>query len=107
MRISVERSGGVAGLTLAASVEADALPAPLADTAARLDWGALGTPAAPGRPDAFSYRFDVEHAGGQRSQVVLPDSAVPDEMRPLLDELIARARPVRPGKARPGEAPAD
>jgi hypothetical protein len=98
VRISVERSGGVAGLTLAASVEADALPAPLADTAARLDWGALSAPTAPGRPDAFSYRFDVEHPGGERSQVVLGDSAVPEEVRPLLDELMARARPVRPGE---------
>jgi hypothetical protein len=105
VRISVERSGGVAGLTLAASVDADALPAPLAATAAALDWGALGGPVAPGRPDAFSYRFDVEHAGGQRSQVVLGDGAVPDDLRPLLDELLARARPVRPGEAPAPEPP--
>lgn len=87
--IEFERSGGFAGLVLAASVDADALPPGVAD----LDWGALPTAAPePVRSDGFTYRLAVTHVSGETQSVVLGEPP-PAEVRPLLDELVRRARP--------------
>lgn len=93
MRIAFERSGGMAGLVLAATVEADALPPGLAEQATGLDWSSLPAQApAPTRSDGFTYRLEVTRSGGGSTQVVLGEPP-PAELRPLLDELLARARP--------------
>jgi hypothetical protein len=84
-RIDFERHGGVAGLTLRASVTAADLTAAEADAIA----GLLGGPAGEksGRPDRFEYHLRLP--GGI---IVLGEAELPDVLRPLVGRLVDRAR---------------
>jgi hypothetical protein len=90
MLVELESGGGYAGLRLRSSVDTDELPpAQASDVAAALDaLAAAGPPPATSRP---RYRLTVHRpAGVQVVEVVEPE--VPPALRPLLVELIRRAR---------------
>ncbi len=100
VRVAFRRSGGLAGLTLASDVDADELGS---QHAAVLDGllddddpdPAASSPGASG-PDRFAYELTVH--GGDRSRTYRwGESEVPERVRPLIDELNARAEPTPPG----------
>ncbi|MCW2622021.1 MAG: hypothetical protein JWL64_1623, partial [Frankiales bacterium] len=91
MRISMIHSGGFTGRRLVASADGDDLPAEFAAVVARLvaePPPPAGTaPSGAGQPQ---YALTVQDRGQVR-QIVLTESAVPADVRPLLQELIRRA----------------
>ena len=90
MLVEMESGGGYAGVRLRSSVDTDELPqAQTSGVAAALDaLAATGSPPATPQP---RYRLTVHRpAGVQVVEVVEPD--VPPALRPLLVELIRRAR---------------
>lgn len=110
-RLELVRSGGVAGLTLRATVDTAAAGEPDAawfeEALAGVDVAALagsaasagsaapqapggGAERAPGRPDRFGYRLVVER-GGERHELRFGEQ-VPAELRPVVDRLVARAK---------------
>jgi hypothetical protein len=97
IRIDLERSGGFAGVTMRASVDTGTLPPDEAREIDRLvgqvDFAGLARrpPAPPRGADRFHYDLTVRR-GGERHHVSLPESAVPPELKPLLDRLVAIAR---------------
>lgn len=105
VRISYRRSGGIAGIELAADTTAEDLPAEQAALADRMiagDPSAPGGDAVPGsnagspRADGFDYELQLED--GDRSRTFhWSDTDVPASVRPLLDAMHARATPVRRG----------
>jgi hypothetical protein len=107
MKLDFVRSGGFAGLRLALAIDTDSLPAEAASRILQLveaagffelDQGAVDRSAA---PDRFEYRLTIESAIWGKHAIVLAESAVPDEARPLLDHLtslaLRRSRPDDPG----------
>jgi hypothetical protein len=97
MRVLFERRGGLAGTKLDLSLDADLLPA---QDALRLKslledsrfFELPGKLAPRGtQPDRFTYRVTVESEKGIRI-VEAAESAVPAEMRPLLDWLTRSSR---------------
>lgn len=97
MRIEFERSGGVTGLRLAATIEADSLSKEDSDEVCRLVEEArfFDLPTRVAGPatqrDQFSYKVTVE-TGAQRHTVVLENSEPPPQLRPLVDWLSRAAR---------------
>ena len=96
-RIEVTRSGGFAGIPLHASVDTGTLPPDEAHEIAalvdRVDFAGLThRPAPPAQgPDRFHYDIAVEH-GSTRHEVSLPETAVPADLKALLDRVVARAK---------------
>ena len=98
MRVELARSGGLAGLTMAVSVDTDTL-AP--ETAAVLQ-AALGDadlaelavrPARPTRgADRYHYDITVER-DGERHAISFPETDVPPELRPVIDALVPMTSP--------------
>ena len=93
MKIRFVRTGGFAGLRLQTTVDTDALPPARASEILQLmrSAGVLDSqPAAPrrqGLPDQFEYHLSVEsHTWGTRD-LVLAESDVTEDMKPLLDHL--------------------
>lgn len=100
MRVQFTRSGGVAGLQLAVTIESDTLPQEDAQELRRLiEQADFFNLAAEQRDtvgaDQFSYEVTVE-TGGQVHTVKTTDSAAPATLLPLLDWL-SRAARRRPG----------
>lgn len=101
MRISFERSGGFAGMTLRRTVDTDELPPDEAERVRGLvegaDFFALPAAGAAGRgADRFQYVVEVEHAGRRHAVQVGEDA--PPGLQPLLDYLTRLAR--KPGTGR-------
>ena len=98
-RIDFVRSGGLAGLSLVASVDASTLEpeaaAAVHDALDRVDLGALSRQArrAPSGPDRFQYDLTVTTDDGGSQTVTLEEAEVPAELRPLIDALVPLARP--------------
>ena len=97
LHIDFERSGGFAGLSLKASVDADNLPL---DQAGELDallraadfFSLPERPAQPGSgADRFQYDITVTQ-GGRRHSVSIGESGLPPALRPLIDRLTDLAR---------------
>jgi len=101
IRIELDRSGGVAGISLHAKVDTTTLPPEqgreFAELVGRVDFATLAdqtrsTRSAPGpSADRFHYDLTVQH-GDQRYRVSLPESAVPAELKPLLSRVLDYAR---------------
>ncbi len=97
MRVLFERSGGFAGIRLQLSLDVDSLPAEdasrLKSLLARSRFFELPEKltSAGIHPDRFTYRVTVESDQGVQS-VEAPESAVPREMRPLLEWLTQNSR---------------
>lgn len=90
MRISLERSGGFAGVRLACTVDTSSLPpaeaARLEHLVARAGLDAL-PPTAINEPDRFEYRLEVDD-----QTFTFGERQVRAALRPLLAELLDRAR---------------
>ena len=97
-RIDFVRSGGLAGLSLTASVDVSGLPpdaaAAVQDALNHVDIAGLSRQAAraPSGPDRFQYDLTVT-TGGQSHTVSLQESDLPADLRPLIDALLPLARP--------------
>lgn len=103
MKIDFTRSGGFAGMRLAAQIDTDTLPSTEADRLRRLieeahvfDLPATLKSKTPGG-DRFQYRIMVEE-GGKRKELFADEAAVPEPLRPLLDYLTDWARSSRKRK---------
>lgn len=99
LRITYRRSGGFAGIDLAADTHAHELPEDQAALATQL-LASSQPPAdadAPqsGPPDQFSYQLHLDD-GTRRETYHWSESKVPDAVRPLLKTLNGRAAPARP-----------
>jgi hypothetical protein len=96
MKIDFERSGGFMGRTVSLSLDLDELPADQAQALRLLIDNAnffnlpVDSPDSPVR-DAFSYTITV--TDGERQHTVhADDNSAPESLRPLLEDLSARAR---------------
>jgi hypothetical protein len=96
MHIEFVRSGGFAGMRLAASVDSQNLPPEQASTLDKMiaDTGFFDLPeqikpSAPG-PDRFEYQVVISSAG-QTHSVNVNEAVIPDRLRPLLDFLTSLA----------------
>ncbi len=104
-RVEFERSGGFAGMRLAAVIDSRDLPPAearrLAENLAAAGFFALPAKPAPfpGGADYFTYRITVEQ-GGQKHSVELSDPAVSEAAWPLIRQLTVLAR--QKGKNLPG-----
>ncbi|MBD1898297.1 protealysin inhibitor emfourin [Coleofasciculus sp. FACHB-129] len=97
MRISFERTGGFAGMRLTKVFDITTLPANeanqlrlLIDAADFFDLPAAIASNTP-QPDRFQYKLTVEE-NTQQHTVLVSESAVPGNLRPLLEWLMAAAR---------------
>jgi hypothetical protein len=96
-RIKFERTGGFAGLRIAADFELDDLPAEQADQLCELlddvDFDELpeNLMKANQVPDEFTYTITVESEEGQYT-VTTSDTSAPAKMQPLLELLYQIAR---------------
>jgi hypothetical protein len=96
MKIYFERTGGFAGLRLQLSLELDDLAAEdsesLEKMVAEADFFHRPEPVvARGVSDGFQYTLTVEQDDDQRTMQV-SEGALPEELRPLLNDLSVRAR---------------
>ncbi|GAB4485040.1 MAG: hypothetical protein Fur0016_09500 [Anaerolineales bacterium] len=97
LHIKYERTGGFAGLKLAASFELDDLPdeqeKQLRNLLNELDFFKLPVQILPARPgsDQFTHKIEVEGKKGKHA-VLTTDSAAPEKLRELIDLLNTIAR---------------
>jgi hypothetical protein len=107
MKITVERSGGFAGMTRTWTVQ----PAPPDDKDCwqplieACPWDTVPAPgraAPPGRPDRFTYSISA----GQR-RATLPEQALTGPWRDLVEHAKAAAESAQPPGGRPGTLPSD
>ena len=98
-RIELVRSGGFAGRTVRAAVDTRTDPDSqwYADALTSLDLAGLSG-ADPGRraPDRFHYSLSVEDDDGAAHRLDFAETAVPEQLRPLVDRLVARASSTQP-----------
>jgi hypothetical protein len=99
MKISYERTGGFAGMRVALDLDSQDLPASEAATLESLvkdaDFFHLTEAISPKvMMDGFQYSITVE-GNGQKRTIRAGDSAVPEALKPLLDNLSARAHSQR------------
>ena len=97
MRLDYERSGGFAGLRFTATVDTASLPAAeaaalreMVERAKFFDLPAVIPTLTPGA-DRFVYKLTVE-VEGRRQAVEAGESAIPDALRPLIEQLQRMAR---------------
>ena len=95
-RIELTRSGGLAGISMVASVDVDELP----ETTARQLRSALAEvdfdrPAAAAAPPgaADGYQYDLVVSDGRRRSLTAHDPFLSPAVRKLLDALLPLARP--------------
>ena len=100
MRIQFDRTGGFAGLRMAATLETESLPPDEAQSlldlvkAARFfDLPAVIEPP-PAGADQFKYKLTIE-AEGRRHTVEMGDASAPETLQPLLRRLTVLARSPR------------
>ena len=97
MKVRLVRSGGVAGIRLAAETDSARLPEEGAQDLARLveESGILALPAdtlsRPAGPDRFSYRLTVE-TGGREHTVEIAEEDLTPALEPLIGWLVSLAR---------------
>lgn len=96
-RISFERSGGFAGITLSGDVDVDALSDIEAQQARQLIEQAKlfelprRIQSRSPMPDGFVYKITIED-GGKKRTITVGDQSAPPTLKPLLDFLTAQAR---------------
>ena len=100
MRINFERSGGFAGITLAATIDTATLPADQTSALQRLIDDAhffnlpAKIPAPPQAADQFQYHVTIE-AAGKRHTVDVGEGSASPALQELLQELTSLARSAR------------
>jgi hypothetical protein len=97
VKIDFVRSGGFGGLRLSLTLDTEGLPVEeasrirqLVDSAGFFDLDQVPREAATER-DRFEYRVAIESQVWGSHAVLLPESRIPDDMRPLLDYLTGAA----------------
>lgn len=95
MRIEFIRSGGIAGVTLKASVDTGKLPpaqgAELERLVRAIDFGRL--PRRPSGPGADRFQYDLTILDGKRRQAVsFNEGQLTAEVRPLVNRLVEMAK---------------
>jgi hypothetical protein len=97
MKVRLVRTGGIAGIRLAAETDSARLPEEGARHLARLveDSGVLALPAGatarPTGPDRFAYRLTVETEGRVHT-VEIAEEDLPPALTPLIGWLVSQAR---------------
>jgi hypothetical protein len=93
-RIELARSGGFLGRTVRAAVDTTTDPDAswYAEALAGVDLESLSD-ADPGRPapDRFHYTLSVEDDDGGSHRLDFAETALPEQLRPIVDRLVARA----------------
>lgn len=96
MRVSVVRSGGVAGMRRSATLDTDSLDPKQAEDLRRLVLDAnlpdLGEPTISTAADRFHYTLTVED-GARRESVMFPEERVPERLRELFELLWRESKP--------------
>lgn len=96
-RITFERSGGFAGVTLSSELNPDDLPDAEAEQARKLIDAAnlfeqpKQIKSRSAMPDRFEYKLTIRDKGKQRT-IVVGDESTPANLKPLIDLLMERAR---------------
>ena len=101
-RVRLTRSGGLAGLSMVASVDLDDLPAATAKKVraalAGMDMKSAPAPRKAGRrpapapfPDTYQYDFEIED--GKKRSITVHDPVASPEVQTLLDVLLPLAEP--------------
>ena len=97
MRMTFERTGGFAGMTMTKVIDTTTLPAEaskqlrqLVDAADFFHLPATLT-AKSRQPDRFEYHLTIQE-DNQQHTVVVSEQAVPSSLRPLIEWLMAAAR---------------
>jgi hypothetical protein len=97
MQIDFERTGGFAGMRLAATIDTATLPPDQADTLSGLIGDAhffdlpAKIPAPANVADQFNYRVTIE-AAGKRHTVAVSEASASPELQALLQQLTLLAR---------------
>jgi hypothetical protein len=106
LRISFERSGGVAGITMKTAVDEKDLAPDEAQKLRQLVEGANFfnlskkiMPRSP-RPDRFQYELSLEESGRQHT-VTMSEETLPEKLKPLVKWLMEKARQTRKSKESP------
>lgn len=106
-RVRLTRSGGLAGLSMVASVDLDDLPAATAkkvrSALAEMDFETAPAPPKAGRREApaprswpgaaDTYQYDLEVNDGEKRSITVHDPISSPEMQALLDVLLPLAEP--------------
>jgi hypothetical protein len=99
MHVTIQRTGGFAGIPLIKSIDAASLSASEIDDLERIiesarffELPAL-IPSKP-QPDRFEYRITVEQDGKKHS-VTAAEPALPPELKPLVDWMMGVGRPAK------------
>ncbi len=97
MRVEVVRRGGIAGIALRGVVDTATLPP---DVTAAVEIGLqrlTSHQAGPSRhPDSFQYEITVQDLAaddGAARRIVLDESELPEELRPLVDAAVRQGHP--------------
>ncbi|MDQ1536261.1 MAG: hypothetical protein QOE58_654 [Actinomycetota bacterium] len=96
MQVKLVRSGGMAGLKMAAEVDAADLPADQQGVVSKLvteDLRGNGV-SRPGGADQFSYQLEIQD-GDRKVSRQWQESEVHETVRPLLTALTRQAKPTR------------
>ena len=96
MKVKLVRSGGIAGLTMVASVDSADLPPDQQNVVSTLltkDLRGSGA-SPPGAADQFTYRLEI-HQGDRTVKRQWKEPEVHETVRPLLTALARQAKPAR------------
>lgn len=103
LRISIERSGGFAGITVRTTLDEKDLSPDEAQKLRRLveqaDFLSLPKKITPrsSRPDRFQYELNLEESG-QKHTVTMSEEAMPENLKPLVKWLMEKALQTKKGK---------
>jgi hypothetical protein len=106
MRVSIERSGGFAGITIKTAVEEKDLSPDeaqkLQEMVEEVDF--LNLPekiiSPSSQPDRFQYELSLEKSGRQHT-VTVSEEALPKKLIPLIKWVMEKARQAKKGKESP------
>ncbi len=106
LRISFERSGGFAGITIKTTVDEKDLAPDEAQTIRQLveeaDVFNLPRKIVPRSPrsDRFQYELSLEESG-RKHTVTMSEEVLPEKLRPLIEWLVEKSRQTKKGKKSP------
>ena len=89
--VRYRRTGGFAGTTLTAEAPLDQLPDDLRSILHTTDLNAVPAGSPPPGADRFQHELVVERPDGDQ-RALLGDHELPEDLKPLVDWLVARAR---------------
>ena len=104
MKVTLERTGGFAGLRMYISVDSESLlaqeAADLEKLVQRADFFNINVREnSQSMPDGFQYVLSVDDTGRQRT-LQFTDGSMPEKLQPMVNDLVLRARNQR--LSRPG-----